>query len=32
VEDIIASTVKGMVTELKDCENPKDIRLIISEE
>jgi molybdopterin-guanine dinucleotide biosynthesis protein B len=32
VEDIIASTVKGMVAELKDCENPKDIRLIISEE
>lgn len=32
VEDIVASTVKGMVSELKDCENPKDIRLIIHEE
>lgn len=32
VEDIVASTIKGMISELKDCENPKDIRIVISEE
>jgi molybdopterin-guanine dinucleotide biosynthesis protein B len=29
VEDIIAATVKGMLSELKGCDNPKDIKLII---
>jgi molybdopterin-guanine dinucleotide biosynthesis protein B len=31
VEDIVVSTIKGMISELKDCEDPKDIRIVISE-
>lgn len=31
VEDIISSTVRGMMSELKDCDNPKSIKLIIDE-
>jgi len=32
VEDIVTSTIIGMVSELKDCNNPKDIRIVIKDE
>lgn len=32
VEDILASTIKGMVSELRDCENPRNIRIVINED
>ncbi|MCB4205453.1 molybdopterin-guanine dinucleotide biosynthesis protein B [Deferribacterales bacterium Es71-Z0220] len=32
VEDIVTSTIIGMVSELKDCSDPKDIRIVIKDE
>ncbi|MBZ4644256.1 MAG: molybdopterin-guanine dinucleotide biosynthesis adapter protein [Deferribacteres bacterium] len=31
VEDIVTSTIIGMISELKDCNNPKEIRIIIND-
>lgn len=32
VEDILSSTIRGMVSELRDCENPRNIKIVINED
>lgn len=32
VEDIVTSAIVGMVSELKDCSDPRDIRIVIKDE